>query len=71
MIALTSPAVTVRVATADDVPSLVAMNHAAYPELVEENVVWNDAQLRLHLSRFPAGQLVAVLDGKPAGNRER
>jgi GNAT superfamily N-acetyltransferase len=56
-----------RVANAGDVPSLVAMNHAAYPELVEENVVWNDTQLHLHLSRFPAGQLVAELEGKPAG----
>jgi GNAT superfamily N-acetyltransferase len=67
MIALTSPAVTVRPAHAGDVPSLVAMNHAAYPELVEENVVWNESQLQLHLSRFPAGQLVAELEGKPAG----
>jgi ribosomal protein S18 acetylase RimI-like enzyme len=67
MIALTSPAVTLRAATSDDVPGLVAMNHAAYPELVAENVVWNEAQLRLHLSRFPAGQLVAELEGRLAG----
>jgi hypothetical protein len=43
------------------------MNHAAYPELVEENVVWDEGQIRLHLERFPAGQVVATLDGKPAG----
>jgi GNAT superfamily N-acetyltransferase len=67
MIALTTPAITVRPATAQDVPLLVAMNHAAYPELVEENVVWNDIQLGLHLARFPAGQLVAEVEGKPAG----
>ena len=67
MIALTTPAVALRPATQDDVPQLVAMNHAAYPELVEENVVWNEAQLRLHLERFPAGQVVAVLEGKVVG----
>jgi ribosomal protein S18 acetylase RimI-like enzyme len=65
MIALTSPILTVRPATLDDVPQLVAMNHAAYPELVEENVVWDAGQLRLHLERFPAGQLVAVSEGGP------
>jgi GNAT superfamily N-acetyltransferase len=43
------------------------MNHAAYPELVEENVVWNEAQLRAHLSRFAQGQLVAELGGEPMG----
>jgi hypothetical protein len=67
MIALTSAALTVRVATLDDVPQLVAMNHAAYPELVEENVVWDESQLRLHLERFPAGQLVADSEGTPMG----
>ncbi len=67
MIALTSSAVSVRPATAQDVPQLVAMNHAAYPELVEENVVWSAGQLLLHLERFPAGQVVAELEGKPVG----
>jgi hypothetical protein len=43
------------------------MNHAAYPELVEENVVWDEGQLRLHLERFPAGQLVAVSEGTLVG----
>jgi ribosomal protein S18 acetylase RimI-like enzyme len=67
MIALTSPSLELRSASLDDVPRLVAMNHAAYPELVEENVVWDEGQLRLHLERFPAGQLVAVSDGTPVG----
>jgi GNAT superfamily N-acetyltransferase len=43
------------------------MNHAAYPELVEENVVWSAAQLRLHIARFPEGQVVAELNGTPMG----
>lgn len=59
--------VTVRNATAQDVPCLVAMNHAAYPELVEQNVVWSAGQLHAHLERFPEGQLVAELNGVPMG----
>jgi GNAT superfamily N-acetyltransferase len=58
---------TVRRATAADVPRLVAMNHAAYPELVEENVVWAPGQIHAHLAKFPEGQLVAELDGVPMG----
>jgi GNAT superfamily N-acetyltransferase len=61
------PVLAVRPARADDIPRLVEMNHAAYPELVEANVVWNEAQLRAHLERFPEGQLVATLDGVPMG----
>jgi GNAT superfamily N-acetyltransferase len=67
MMALSTPAVVLRAATLDDVPRLVAMNHAAYPELVEENVVWNDAQLRSHIDRFPQGQVVADRSGVPIG----
>jgi hypothetical protein len=58
---------TVRPATTSDVPHLVAMNHAAYPELVEENVVWNASQIHAHLARFPEGQLVAELGGAAMG----
>ncbi|HEY3817946.1 MAG TPA: GNAT family N-acetyltransferase [Polyangiaceae bacterium] len=61
------PTVAVRPARAADIPRLVEMNHAAYPELVEANVVWNEAQLHAHLDRFPEGQLVATLDGRTMG----
>jgi GNAT superfamily N-acetyltransferase len=57
----------VRPARPADVPRLVEMNHAAYPELVEANVVWNEAQLHAHLERFPEGQQVAMLDGVLSG----
>jgi ribosomal protein S18 acetylase RimI-like enzyme len=67
MVALSKPAVVLRSATLEDVPRLVVMNHAAYPELVEENVVWNEAQLRSHIVRFPEGQLVAEVNGIPMG----
>ena len=66
-LAVPRPSVPVRRATLDDVPCLEAMNHAAYPELVEENVVWSAAQLRLHIARFPEGQVVAELNGAPIG----
>jgi hypothetical protein len=61
------PMVTVRTAASADVPCLVAMNQAAYPDLVEENVVWSASQLHAHLARFPEGQIVAELDGVPIG----
>ncbi len=62
-----TPTLAVRPAREEDIPRLVEMNHAAYPELVEANVVWNEAQLHAHLDRFPEGQLVATLDGVPMG----
>ena len=43
------------------------MNHAAYPELVEQNVVWRPEQIQAHLTRFPEGQIVAELDGVVCG----
>jgi GNAT superfamily N-acetyltransferase len=50
-----------------DVERLVAMNHAAYPELVEANVVWSPAQIAAHLERFGRGQIVAEVDGVVMG----
>jgi GNAT superfamily N-acetyltransferase len=67
MVAMEKLSLVVRPACAEDIPRLVEMNHAAYPELVEANVVWNEAQLRGHLDRFPQGQLVATVDGEPMG----
>jgi len=53
---------TVRPAFPSDVPTLVALNIAAYPELVADGVVFDSAQLAAHQSVFPEGQLVC-LDG--------
>jgi len=61
------PTITLRTATVADVPRLVEMNHAAYPELVEANVVWSPAQIGAHLERFGRGQIVAELDGVVMG----
>jgi N-acetylglutamate synthase-like GNAT family acetyltransferase len=59
--------VRIREATIHDVPRLVLLNHAAYPDLIEDNVVFNDEQIRAHIERFPRGQLVAEREGELAG----
>jgi GNAT superfamily N-acetyltransferase len=50
-----------------DVERLVELNRAAYPDLVEENVVYDAGMIRAHLAVFPAGQLVATRDGAIVG----
>ncbi len=50
----------VRQARVEDIPALVALNHAAYPQMAQDNVVWAEGHLRSHLRIFPEGQLVAV-----------
>lgn len=59
--------IVLRRATLDDVPRLAALNRAAYPDLVEDGVVFEDAQLRAHVERFPEGQIVAEQDGVVVG----
>jgi GNAT superfamily N-acetyltransferase len=56
-----------RLATPEDAPRLAELNRAAYPDLVEDGVVFDEAQLRGHATVFPRGQLIAELDGKIAG----
>ena len=65
--AASSQAVTLRPAEPRDIPWLVSLNHAAYPELVEANVVWDEAQLRSHLARFARGQVLAEMGGAAVG----
>ncbi len=52
-------ALTVRQASPRDLPRLVALNAAAYPELVADGVIFDRAQLAAHQSAFPEGQIVA------------
>lgn len=59
--------ITLRPATLADVPRLVALNHAAYPDLIEEGVVFEASQIHGHIERFPRGQLVAERDGEIVG----
>ncbi len=56
-----------RRATADDVPGLVELNGAAYPDLIQDDVVFSDDQLRAHIERFAPGQIVAEVDGRLVG----
>jgi GNAT superfamily N-acetyltransferase len=60
-------ALVVRPARIEDVPRLVALNAAAYPELVEDGVIFDAAQLRAQQAVFPEGQLVAERDGVVVG----
>jgi GNAT superfamily N-acetyltransferase len=50
----------IRAAFSSDVPRLVALNRAAYPELVADGVIFDGAQLAAHQSVFPEGQKVCL-----------
>ncbi len=57
----------IRTARPSDLEALAALNRAAYPEFVQEGVVFDGAHLRAHQQQFPDGQLVAELDGVIVG----
>jgi hypothetical protein len=59
---------TTRIAGPSDLVRLEAMNRAAYPELVEDGVVFDAAQLAAHQAVFGEGQL--VLEEAGAGGRK-
>ncbi|HKQ70372.1 MAG TPA: GNAT family N-acetyltransferase [Polyangiaceae bacterium] len=59
--------VRIRTATFLDVPRLVELNALAYPDLIEDGVVFDAAQFESHIERFPEGQIVAEQDGVVAG----
>ena len=59
--------VKIRVALPEDVPHLVELNHAAYPQMAAENIVWEAVHLRSHQRIFPEGQIVATVRGKIVG----
>jgi GNAT superfamily N-acetyltransferase len=56
-----------RAVTPADIPDLVSLNCAAYPDLIQDEVVWTEPQLQSHLRVFPEGQLLAEMDGRPVG----
>lgn len=64
----TKAEVTIRTAREEDIPALMAMNRRAYPEMAEENVVWDAVHLHSHQRLFPDGQLVALMDGRIVGS---
>ena len=57
----------IRTATLADLEALAALNRDAYPEFVQDGVVFDTELLRSHQRQFPAGQLVAELDGDIVG----
>lgn len=59
--------VSTRGATLADLPALVALNHAAYPDLIEDGIVFAEEQLRAHQEVFAEGQRVAQVDGRVVG----
>jgi len=59
--------ISIREATVSDVPALVALNHAAYPDLIVDGAVYEPEQIQAHIACFSRGQLVAELDGKMVG----
>jgi len=59
--------ISIRRAEIADIPRLVELNHAAYTDLLQDEVVWTAPQLAAHLVVFPEGQLVAETEGRLAG----
>ena len=63
----TTSKIIVRQALPKDVPGLVELNYAAYPQMAQDNVVWAESHLHSHLRVFPRGQLVAEENGRLLG----
>lgn len=62
-----APTPSVRAASKADIPRLVRLNHDAYPELVEDGVVFDGPQLMAQQAVFPEGQIVVELGGRIVG----
>jgi GNAT superfamily N-acetyltransferase len=64
---IVSEPVVIRSATLSDVPRLVDLNHAAYPDLIVDGAVFDAEQIRAHIACFPRGQVVAESGGVMLG----
>ncbi len=58
---------TLRLATRQDIETLIELNRTCFPLMNEENVVWNRGQLLNHQRLFPEGQIVVEIAGKLVG----
>ena len=58
---------TLRLIEPSDLGGLIQLNKQCFPDLAEQNVVWNRAQLQNHLRLFPEGQVLIEIDGRPVG----
>lgn len=59
--------ITVRQARFDDIPALIELNRASYPDMAKENIVWAKSHLESHFRIFPQGQQVAEHQGQLVG----
>ena len=50
---------------AGDIDALIELNNQCFPAMVEQNIIWNRAQLKNHLRLFPDGQLLVEIRGRP------
>lgn len=57
----------VRVAQRSDIPRLVQLNHAAYPELLADGIVFDAAQIAAHFAMWSEGQIVVEEHGELLG----
>lgn len=55
---------TLRLVEASDLERLIELNRQCFPDMAEQNVVWNRAQLVNHLRLFPEGQLLIEVEGR-------
>lgn len=60
--------VAVRAMTLDDVEGVAALQSACFPPPFPQDLLWKPHHLRRHLSVFPEGQFVAVVDGTIVGS---
>ncbi len=56
-----------RLATLEDVPTLVQLNKECFPSMAEQDVVWKKAHLINHQRVFPEGQIVIEVEGQLVG----
>ncbi|QUC65651.1 GNAT family N-acetyltransferase [Nitrosopumilus sp. K4] len=54
--------------TLDDIPYIVELQKASFPQMAAEGVYWKPEQLKEHLKIFPEGQFVAEYHGKIIGS---
>ncbi len=59
--------VKIRVALPEDISAMVELNHAAYPQMAADNIVWDPVHIRSHMRIFPDGQMVATVRNKIVG----
>lgn len=52
----------------EDVPGVVALQRACFPEPFPTELLWREEHVLAHLVAFPAGQFVAALDGFVVGS---